>query len=228
MSEEGVTAGAGESSIRVMLVDDHPIYRDGLAALLGSLQGLEVVGTASDGREAVALADDLQPDVIVMDVQMPNLDGVEATRQIMARQPHIGIVVLTMSESDETVFQAMRAGARGYLVKGAGQHDISRAIRSVAEGDAVFGPSIALRIAEFFASPAPAVSEVAFPQLTAREREILEHVAAGRSNADIARALYLSPKTVRNNVSNIFVKLQVSGRSEAVIAAREAGLGTSL
>ncbi|MFE6967467.1 response regulator [Agromyces sp. NPDC057679] len=212
-------------AIRVLLVDDHPVYRDGLAVLLRSIDGLDVVGTAADGLEAVAAAEALAPDVIVMDVQMPRLDGIEATRRIAARHPDVGIIVLTMSEADETVFDAMRAGARGYLLKGSGQDDISRAIRAVAGGDAIFGPRIAARVAEFFARPPAAADSVAFPELTGREREILELVAAGRSNGDIAEHLFLSPKTVRNNVSNIFAKLQVSGRAEAVIAARDAGLG---
>lgn len=219
------TPPGDERAIRVLLVDDHPVYRDGLAVLLRSIDGLDVVGTAADGLEAVAAADLLGPDVIVMDVQMPRLDGIEATRRIVARRPGVGIIVLTMSEADETVFDAMRAGARGYLLKGSGQDDISRAIRAVAGGDAIFGPRIAARVAEFFARPPVAADAVAFPQLTAREREILELVAAGRSNGDIAGQLFLSPKTVRNNVSNIFTKLQVSGRAEAVIAARDAGLG---
>jgi DNA-binding NarL/FixJ family response regulator len=215
-----------EESIRIVLVDDHPVYREGLGVLLGSIRGLDVVATASDGAEAVAVVAQHLPDVVVMDVQMPVMDGIEATKRIVAEHPQIGVVVLTMSEDDETVFQAMRVGARGYLLKGAGQDDISRAIRAVAGGDAIFGPSIAVRVAEYFAraaSPAPASHP--FPQLTAREREVLELIAAGRSNPQIAEQLFLSPKTVRNNVSNIFVKLQVAGRSEAVIAAREAGLG---
>src|SRR3712207_1477979 len=212
--------------LRVVLVDDHPIYRQGLAALLGSLGGVTVVGTAGDGGEAVDVARAEQPDVVVMDVQMPNLDGIEATRQIVAESPHIGVVVLTMSEDDETVFQAMRAGARGYLLKGAGQDEILRAIRSVDSGEAVFGAAIARRVAEFFAGgQSAAPTHYAFPQLTSREREILELLAAGRSNPQIATTLYLSPKTVRNNVSNIFTKLQVADRAEAIIRARNAGLG---
>ncbi|MDF2091599.1 response regulator transcription factor [Knoellia sp. 3-2P3] len=213
--------------IRVLLADDHPVYRDGLAALLASVDGLEVVATAEDGAAAVALATELQPDVVVMDVQMPGLDGIEATRRLTAASPHIGVVMLTMAEEDATLFSAMQAGARGYLLKGANQAEITRAVTAVAGGEAIFGPAVARRIADFFAA-GPAVgsaAEQAFPQLTAREREILELVAAGRPNAQIASTLFLSPKTVRNNVSNIFAKLHVADRAEAIVRAREAGLG---
>lgn len=217
-----------DEPIRVLLADDHPVYRDGLAALLASVEGLDVVGTAEDGEAAVVLATELQPDVVVMDVQMPGLDGIEATRRLTAANPHIGVVILTMGEEDATLFSAMQAGARGYLLKGANQAEIVRAVTAVARGEAIFGPAIARRIAEFFAgSPAAgSAAEQAFPQLTAREREVLELVAAGRSNAQIAGTLFLSPKTVRNNVSNIFAKLHVADRAEAIVRAREAGLGT--
>ncbi|MEI8408737.1 MULTISPECIES: response regulator transcription factor [unclassified Kribbella] len=211
--------------VRVLLADDHPVYRDGLAALLGSLDGVEVVGTAADGVEAVDGARELQPDVVVMDVQMPRLDGIEATRAITADSPHIGVVVLTMAEEDQTLFAAMRAGARGYLLKGANQAEIVRAITAVAQGEAIFGPAIARRVAEFFSATPVAAAGSPFPQLTAREHEILALVAAGRSNAQIASELFLSPKTVRNNVSNIFAKLHVADRAEAIIRARDAGLG---
>jgi len=216
-----------DEPIRVLLADDHPVYRDGLAALLASVDGLEVVGTAEDGLSAVALATELQPDVVVMDVQMPGLDGIEATRRVTAASPHIGVVVLTMAEEDATLFSAMQAGARGYLLKGANQAEITRAVTAVARGEAIFGPAIARRIADFFADGPAAGSAVeqAFPQLTAREREILELVAAGRSNAQIASTLFLSPKTVRNNVSNILAKLQATDRADAIIRARDAGMG---
>lgn len=215
-----------EEPVRVVLVDDHPVYREGLSMLLESMHGVDVVATAADGEEAKTAVDDGEPDVVVMDVQMPRLDGIAATRDIVARHPHLAVVVLTMSEDDETVFAAMRAGARGYLVKGASQHEILHAIRAVARGELVFGAAIARRVAEFFAAgPATAPAAEVFPQLTAREREVLELLAAGRSNPQIAQALFLSPKTVRNNVSNIFAKLQVADRAEAIVRARDAGLG---
>jgi DNA-binding NarL/FixJ family response regulator len=217
---------ADEQPVRVVVADDHPVFRDGLAMLLGSVDGVEVVGTAADGVEAVALAGRVRPDVVVMDVQMPRLNGVDATRRLAEEAPGVGVVVLTMSEDDGTVFAAVRAGARGYLVKGAEQEEIVRAITTVAAGGAVFGAPLARRIAEFFTA-GPATPETPFPQLTAREREILELLAAGRSNAQIAAALYLSPKTVRNNVSNVFAKLQVADRAEAIVRARDAGLGRS-
>ncbi|WP_312888026.1 response regulator transcription factor [Nonomuraea rhodomycinica] len=214
-----------DEPIRVLLADDHPVYRDGLAVLLGSIPGVEVVGTAATGREAVERAAALQPDIVVMDVTMPDLDGIEATRRVVADSPHIGVLMLTMSEEDATLFAAMRAGARGYLLKGANQAEIVRAIQAVAHGEAIFGPTVARRVAEYFSAPAPATEEALFPQLTPREREILSLIAAGRSNPQIASALFLSPKTVRNNVSNIFAKLHVADRTEAIVRARDAGLG---
>lgn len=215
-----------DEPIRVILVDDHPVYREGLSMLLDSMDGVEVVATAEDGQQALEVADAVDADVVVMDVQMPRLDGIAATREITGRHPHLGVVVLTMSEDDETVFAAMRAGARGYLVKGASQHQILAAIRSVAGGELVFGAAIAQRISEFFsAGPATTPAAEVFPQLTAREREVLDLLAAGRSNPQIAQTLFLSPKTVRNNVSNIFAKLQVADRAEAIVRARDAGLG---
>ena len=211
---------------RVLVVDDHPVYRDGLALMLGSVDGVEVVGTAADGADAVRQCEDVLPDVVVMDVQMPELDGIEATRRILATAPSTGVVVLTMYEDDEQVFAAIRAGARGYLLKGANQDEILRAVTSVARGEAVFGPSIARRIADFFSQPRTTAPAAPFPELTAREREVLELVAAGRSNAAIAHLLFLSQKTVRNHVSNVFTKLHVADRAEAIVRAREAGLGS--
>ncbi|GAB2864488.1 response regulator transcription factor [Actinocorallia aurea] len=222
---------ASGEPLRILLADDHPVYRDGLAMLLGSVPGIDVVGTAASGAEAVTGAAELQPDIVVMDVGMPGMDGIEATRRVTAASPHIGVVVLTMAEEEATLFAAMRAGARGYLLKGANQAEIVRAIRGVAAGDVIFGPSVARRVADFFAGPqdaeasVPEPAEYVFPQLTPRERDIIELVAAGRSNAQIAAALFLSQKTVRNNVSNIFTKLHVADRAEAIIRARDAGLG---
>jgi DNA-binding NarL/FixJ family response regulator len=213
-----------DEPLRIVVADDHPVYRDGLALLLGSVPGVEVVGTAADGAAAVEVVREHLPDVVVMDVQMPVLDGIEATRRIAADAPSVGVVVLTMSEDDGTVFAAVRAGARGYLLKGADQEEVVRAITTVASGGAVFGAALARRIAEFFTA-GPAGPETAFPQLTAREREVLDLVAAGRSNPQIAAALYLSPKTVRNVVSNVLTKLQVTDRAQAIVRAREAGLG---
>jgi len=211
-------------SIRVMIADDHPVFRDGLASLLEPLPGIEVVARASDGAEAVALAAEHRPDVIVMDVQMPEVNGIEATRRIVAADGDVGILVITMGEDDGTVLSALRAGARGYLRKGAEQDEIVRAIVTVHGGGVVFGASLAARIAEVLA---PAVRpERPFPELTERETEILDRIAAGRNNAQIAAELYLSPKTIRNNVTSILAKLQATDRAEIIIRARDAGLGT--
>jgi DNA-binding NarL/FixJ family response regulator len=174
----------------------------------------------------VTAAHAAQPDVVVMDLKLPGLDGIEATRRIVAASPHIAVLVLTMYDDDASVFEAMRAGARGYLLKGADQSEIVRAVADVADGGAIFGPSVARRVIEYFAAPRPpAVPELVFPQLTVREHEVLDLIAAGRSNADVAAGLVLSPKTVRNHVSNIFAKLHVADRSAAIVKAREAGLG---
>ena len=211
--------------IRVLIADDHPIFRDGMRGLLESVPDTEVVGEASSGEEAIALATALQPDVILMDLKMPGCNGIEATRRILATSPHIGVLVVTMFEDDDSVFAAMRAGARGYLLKGANQAETLRAIRAVGNGEAIFGPVIAQRLIGFFAAPAPTVPAQVFPDLTEREREVLALIAEGRGNQEIADQLFLSLKTVRNHVSNIFSKLQVADRAQAVIRAREAGLG---
>jgi DNA-binding NarL/FixJ family response regulator len=211
--------------IRVVIADDHPLFRDGLRTLASLESNLELVGEAANGADAVELTLELEPDVVVMDLHMPDLNGIEAARLIAESQPGVGILVLTMFEDDDSVFSAMRAGARGYLLKGAGNDDVVRAIEAVARGDAIFGPSIAKRVIDFFARrsepPQP------FPELTGREREILELIAQGRSNADIAAHFVLSQKTVRNNVSSIFTKLRVADRAQAIVRAREAGLGRS-
>ncbi len=211
--------------IRILVADDHTLFRDGLRALLGSVPDTEVAGEAATGDEAIARAGELQPDVVLMDIQMPGTNGIEATRRIVRDSPHIGVVVVTMFEDDDSVFAAMRAGAKGYVLKGADQDEILKVIRAVAAGEAHFGPQIARRLMSFFAAPKPAVPSDAFPELTAREREILDLIARGRNNQEIASRLSLSPKTVRNHISNIFTKLQVADRVQAIIRARNAGLG---
>jgi DNA-binding NarL/FixJ family response regulator len=209
--------------IRVLVADDHPVFRYGMRAILGAEPDTEIVGEATDGAEAVTLAAELGPDVILMDVNMPGINGIEATRRILEASPQTGVLMLTMFEDDASVFAAMRAGARGYVLKGADGEETVRAIRSVAGGEAIFGPGIAHRLVQFFAAPASKAE--AFPELTDREREILSLMAGGYTNAAIADRLYLSPKTVRNYVSSIFTKLGVPDRTQAVIRAREAGLG---
>jgi DNA-binding NarL/FixJ family response regulator len=213
------------NAIRVLLVDDHPVFRHGLRALLDALPQVTVVAEGTNGDEAVALAAEHGPDVVVMDLQMPGVDGVEATRRIVTAEPSTGVLVLTMFDDDDSVFAAMRAGARGYLVKGADSPDVLRAVTAVAEGEAIFGPGVAERVLGYLTRPLSVRDEVAFPSLTAREREVLALIAAGRSNNQIAQRLSLSPKTVRNNVSSIFTKLQVADRAEAIVRARRAGLG---
>ena len=211
-------------TIRVMIADDHPVFRDGLASLLEPLPQIEVVARASDGAEAVTLAAEHRPQVIVMDVQMPGINGIEATRRIVADDPDVGILVLTMGEDDGTVLSALRAGARGYLRKGAEQDEIVRAITTVHAGGVVFGASLAARIAEVLAPVAR--PEKPFPELTERETEVLDLIAAGRNNGQIASELFLSPKTIRNNVTSILAKLQATDRAEMIIRARDAGLGS--
>ena len=213
-----------DEPIRVLIADDHAGFRSGLAALLGAQPGLDLAGEAESGDVAVARALELQPDVVLMDLNMSGLDGIAATRRIVDTSPHIAVLVLTMADNDAAVFDALRAGARGYLLKGADRVELARAIRAVASGEAIFGPDTARRLMAFFASP-HAVPAPAFPDLTDREREILELVARGLANQQIVERLGISPKTVRNHVSNIFSKLQVRDRAEAVVRAREAGLG---
>jgi len=212
-------------TLRVLIADDHPIFRNGMRALLASVPDVEVAGEATSGDEAVAQAAALQPDLILMDLQMPGVGGIEATRRILLASPHIRILVVTMFEDDHSVFAAMRAGARGYIVKGVNPEEMLRAVRAVGSGEAIFSPAIAARLIEFFTAPRPPVPPQTFPELSEREREILDLIAQGASNAAIASRLVLSPKTVRNYVSNIFSKLQVADRAHAIIRARDAGLG---
>ncbi len=212
-------------TITVLIADDHPIYRDGLASLLEPLPGIEVVGRAADGVQAVEQALASRPDVVIMDLQMPRLNGIEATRRVLAELPETGVLVITMGEDESTVFSAVTAGARGYLLKGADADEVVQAIRTVHGGGVVFGASLAQRIARVFAAGPSVAAPSVFPELTEREREILDLVASGLSNGDIATRLYLSPKTVRNNVSAILTKLRARDRSAAIVAAREAGLG---
>jgi DNA-binding NarL/FixJ family response regulator len=211
--------------LQILVADDSADFRAGLTALLASVDDMSVVGDAMDGDAAIAAALDLQPDVVLMDLNMPGRNGIEATRAIVSAAPHIAVLVLTMHEDDESVFAAVQAGARGYLVKGARQAELLRAVRAVAEGGAVFGPAIARRMVDFFAAAARASAAAPFPDLTAREREILDLIARGRANGQIAEQLVLSAKTVRNHVSNIFTKIQVVNRAQAIVKAREAGIG---
>ncbi len=210
--------------IRVVLADDHPVVRGGLRALLESIDGYEVVGEAVDGEGAVRETQLQRPDVVLMDIRMPGIDGLEATRRLRVAVPDVMVLVLTMFDDDDTVFAAMQAGARGYLLKGAQQDEIDRAIRAVVAGEAIFGPGVAARVLGHFSQPRTA-PELPFPELTDREREVLDLVAAGKRNHAIADELALAPKTVANHISSIFAKLAVSDRSAAIVRARDEGLG---
>lgn len=211
-------------TISVVIADDHPVFRDGLRALIAATSDLDLVGEAADGAAAIDISVVASPDVVVMDLKMPGLEGVEATRRLATLAPVVRVLVLTMFEDDASVFAAMRAGARGYLVKGADAAEIVGAIRAVAAGEAVFGAALATRILGFFASPR-AAGLLPFPDLTDREHEILELIARGLANDAIAARLGISPKTVRNGVSVILDKLEVADRASAIVRAREAGLG---
>jgi DNA-binding NarL/FixJ family response regulator len=211
--------------IRVLIADDHPRFRDGMRIMLRREGDLEIVGEAATGAEAIGLAETHQPDVVLMDLHMPDVNGVEATRRILETSPHIRILVITMYEDDDSVFAALRAGARGYLLKGADKGEILRAIRAVSSGEAIFGPAIAHRLMHYFATQLPPTLQQPFPELTEREREILSMIAQGWSNSEIASRLIVSLKTIRNHVSNIFSKLEVADRTQAILRARKAGLG---
>ena len=209
-------------SLRVLVADDHPLYRDGLVTAIAAMPDIEVVGEAGNGRQAVELAAELHPDVIIMDLHMPVLGGIDATRQVLAHRPGTAVLMLTMIDGDNSVFAAMRAGARGYLLKGADRGEIARALRTVAAGEVVFGSALASRMLAWFSGGPHAAP---FPELTDREREVLDLLARGLTNAAIAARLVVSEKTIRNHVSNVFAKLQVGSRAEAVARARDAGFG---
>jgi DNA-binding NarL/FixJ family response regulator len=221
MPQEGSQAG----NTRVMVVDDHVVFRYGMRAMLTNARGFEVVGEAATGEEAVEKVAEVHPDIVLMDIQMSGMNGIEATRRILQSNPGVSVVVVTMFGDDESVFLAMRVGARGYVLKGADAEEVMRVLRAVADGEAHFGPEIAKRLMTFFSALRPAPPSEEFPELTAREVEILDLIARGMSNREIASRLYLSPKTVRNHVSNVFLKLQVADRAQAIVRAREAGLG---
>jgi DNA-binding NarL/FixJ family response regulator len=213
-------------TLRILIAEDHPLFRKGVMSLLSSVPDFEVVGEATTGEEAVVHAEQLQPDVVVMDLQMPEVTGIEATRRILQKSPSIRVLVVTLFEDDDSVFMALRAGARGYVLKDADEEEMVHAIRAVGRGEAIFSPNVATRVLAYFAASSPGgASPQAFPTLTDREREILNLIAQGHPNPSIARQLSLSTKTVGNYVSNIFTKLQVADRAQAIIRAREAGLG---
>jgi len=213
--------------VNVLIADDHGFFRQGLRALLQVIPDVEVVGETASGGETIVRSLALQPDVILMDVHMPDINGIDATRRILESSPHIGILMLTMFEEDDSVFAAMRAGARGYLLKGADRNEIGRAIKAAASGEAIFSPAIAQRMIRYFGTMRTPPSGDTYPQLSERERDVLDLIAQGLNNADIAARLVLSQKTVRNHVSHVFAKLKVADRAEAIVQARNAGFGQS-
>jgi DNA-binding NarL/FixJ family response regulator len=216
----------GEQVVRILVVDDHKLFREGLIALLNGTDETAVVGEAGSGAEAIAQAQALAPDVVLMDIQMPDMNGIKATRHILDDQPDVGVIMLTMLEDDDSLFAAMRAGARGYILKGADKAEVLRTVRAVAEGQALFGPAIASRLTTFFQKGSQLETAIIpFPELTDREREVLSLIAQGLSNNDIAVRLHISNKTVSNHISSIFNKLQVADRAQAIVKARESGLG---
>ncbi len=212
-------------ALRILVAEDHPLFRKGVISLLKSVSGFEVVGEAATGEEATSRVAELQPDVVLMDLQMPGVGGIEATRRIAHESPSVRVLVVTLFEDADSVFMALRAGARGYVLKDADEEELVRAIRAIGRGEAIFGPQVAERVLSYFASPRPAAPPQVFPTLTDRERGILNLIAQGHPNPSIAKRLSLSTKTVGNYVSSIFTKLQVADRAQAIIRAREAGLG---
>jgi DNA-binding NarL/FixJ family response regulator len=213
------------ATIKVMVVDDHALIRQGARALINTLPDLEHVGDASTGAEAITLAATVAPDVILMDLGLPDIDGATATKTITTTNPHIAVLVVSMLDDDANVFAAMQAGARGYILKGAEPGELHQAIRAVANGDAIFGAGVAERVLRLLTSEASRPTDVPFPELTEREREVLTHLASGATNPQIAKVLHLSPRTVANHVSNILNKLHATDRTEAALRARDAGLG---
>jgi len=211
--------------LQILIVDDHPLFRKGMRALLGSTDDVAVIGEAATGAEAIEMAGALRPDLILMDLQMPAGGGLAATREITSRNPDARVLVVTLFEDNESIFAALQAGARGYILKDADEDEILRAIRAVGQGEAIFSPAIASRLMDYFAAPPAPAPEKPFPELTDRELEILTLIARGLSNATIAEELVISLKTVRNHVSNIYGKLQVADRAQAALRARDAGLG---
>lgn len=215
-----------ENPTRILVVDDHNLFRKGLIALLTDAVETTVVGEAGTGEEAIAQAESLSPDVILMDIQMPDMNGIKATRRILDEQPEIGVIMLTMLEDDDSLFAAMRAGARGYILKGADEAEVIATITAVAQGQALFGSAIAGRLTTFFQKGGPReMAAIPFPDLTDREREVLALIAQGVNNKDISAQLHISPKTVSNYISSIFNKLQVADRAQVIVKAREVGLG---
>ncbi len=214
-----------ESPIRILLADDHRFFRDGVRALLESIPEFVVIGEAANGEEAVALAIQHRPDVVLMDLQMPGLNGVEATRRIVQAHPPTGVLIVTMFEDTDSLLATMRAGARGYILKDADEDELIRSIQAMARGEALFGPAAAKRLLQYISKATPGAGREAFPELTDREREVLALLAQGLSNQEVAERMGLSLKTARNHVSNVLSKLQVADRIEAIARARAAGLG---
>ena len=215
------------TAIRVVIADDHPMYRYGLSAVLGTQPGIELVAEAADGLELVRIVRETRPDVVVTDLAMPGLGGAEAAARLLADSPGLAVLMLTMHQDDESLFAALRAGARGYLLKGSDRTELTTAIEAVARGEAVYGPGVAQRIIDFFAGSREHYVKRAFPDLTDRERDVLDLLAQGSSNREIASHLGIADKTVRNHLSSVFLKLQVNDRTAAALKARNVGLGTA-